>query len=141
MEFDILIYRVGCESRPVFAKGPTWIARVKAGSARWATVMNTNVTCDPPLYTVPHVSEVDDNFASLAITIDPIAFAGWARSGARTFDCRVGHQCPSMRQMALAFALGLVTRLNVDPLALVVPIGGFVDDFQFRQRKYVGSEA
>jgi hypothetical protein len=103
--------------------------------------MNTNVTRDPPLYTVPHVSEVDDNFASLAITIDPIAFAGWARSGALTFDCHVGHQCPSMRQMALAFALGFVTRFDVDPLALVVPIGGFVDDFQFWQRKYVGSEA
>ena len=94
--------------------------------------MYTNVTCDPPFYTMSHESEIDESFTSLAITIDPFALAGWTSSRSRTFDCRVGHGRLSIDQVTLAFALVFVARPHVNPLALVAPIRGLVDDFQLR---------
>ena len=128
-------------SGPYFAAVQRRSGGLEGASAGLASVAMYDVARDPSLYSVLHESKVDDGLCSSCRGHRSFSICRSGKTkGVGIRSWRLASACTGASKSARDGACRFIGRLHVDPLALVIPIGGLVDGFHFRKRKFVAFE-
>ena len=140
-QLDVEIKGIGHEVGTKLAFSPASLFRLENGSAAWALIPMEAVKGDPSFDPVSHEFKVENGLSVLRVLKNFHRGTLRAMTRSRAFDGLVRRQSFSSRPLRPSQgALQICVGFYIDPLALVIPVGGIVDGVEFRKSEYVAFE-